>query len=179
MRVIALIDDPGVVRRKFEHLGRWTPEPAERGPPAQAPHRAKRGHPLPPRDGSRLQVRASWPAVQSAEQAQHALSECAAAPQLNRPGQTRDKRRIECPVFCQQGALNMNLVDRAKNILLKPKDEWQVIAGETATVKDLYLNYAMILAAIPVIATFVGGSIIGYGFLDVSYRVPIVLASPE
>ena len=68
----------------------------------------------------------------------------------------------------------MNLVDRAKNILLKPKDEWQVIAGETATVKDLYLNYAMILAAIPVIATFIGGSIIGYGFLGVSYRVPIV-----
>lgn len=37
MRVIALIDDPGVVRRILEHLGRWAPEPAERGPPAQAP----------------------------------------------------------------------------------------------------------------------------------------------
>ena len=37
MRVIALIDDPGVVRRILEHLGRWALEPAERGPPAQAP----------------------------------------------------------------------------------------------------------------------------------------------
>lgn len=37
MRVIALIDDPGVVRRILEHLGRWAPEPAERGPAAQAP----------------------------------------------------------------------------------------------------------------------------------------------
>ena len=37
MRVIALIDDPAVVRRILEHLGRWAPEPAERGPPAQAP----------------------------------------------------------------------------------------------------------------------------------------------
>ena len=37
MRVIALIDDPGVVRRILEHLGCWAPEPAERGPPAQAP----------------------------------------------------------------------------------------------------------------------------------------------
>lgn len=37
MRVIALIDDLGVVRRIIEHLGRWAPEPAERGPPAQAP----------------------------------------------------------------------------------------------------------------------------------------------
>ena len=37
MRMIALIDDPGVVRRILEHLGHWAPEPAERGPPAQAP----------------------------------------------------------------------------------------------------------------------------------------------
>ena len=37
MRVIALIDDPTVVRRILEHLGRWAPEPAERGPPAQGP----------------------------------------------------------------------------------------------------------------------------------------------
>jgi hypothetical protein len=36
-RVIALIDDPGVVRRILEHIGHWAPEPAERGPPAQAP----------------------------------------------------------------------------------------------------------------------------------------------
>jgi len=37
MRVIALIDDPHVVRRMPEHLGRRVPEPAERDPPAQAP----------------------------------------------------------------------------------------------------------------------------------------------
>jgi hypothetical protein len=37
MRVIALIDDAGVVRRILEHLGRWAPESAERGPSAQAP----------------------------------------------------------------------------------------------------------------------------------------------
>ena len=38
MRVIAQIDDPGVARRILEHLGRWVPEPAERAPPAGAPH---------------------------------------------------------------------------------------------------------------------------------------------
>ena len=37
MRVIALIDDPGVVRRILDHLGPWAPEPAERGPPAPVP----------------------------------------------------------------------------------------------------------------------------------------------
>ncbi len=38
MRVIALIDDPGVVRRILDHLGHLASESAERGPPAQAPH---------------------------------------------------------------------------------------------------------------------------------------------
>ncbi len=37
MRVIALIDDPGVIRRILEHLGRWAPDPAARGPPVQTP----------------------------------------------------------------------------------------------------------------------------------------------
>ncbi len=33
MRIIALIDDPPVVRRILEHLGRWAPEAMERSPP--------------------------------------------------------------------------------------------------------------------------------------------------
>ena len=33
MRVIALIEDPGVIRRILEHLGHWAPLAAERGPP--------------------------------------------------------------------------------------------------------------------------------------------------
>ena len=37
MRVVALIDDPPVVRRILEHLGRWAPLPTERGPPEPAP----------------------------------------------------------------------------------------------------------------------------------------------
>jgi hypothetical protein len=36
MRIIALIDDPGVVRRILEHLGRWAPETSAPGPPAGA-----------------------------------------------------------------------------------------------------------------------------------------------
>ena len=36
MRVIALFDDPHVVRRILEHLGRWAPEAMERGPPVPA-----------------------------------------------------------------------------------------------------------------------------------------------
>ena len=67
----------------------------------------------------------------------------------------------------------MNIVDRAKNMILKPKQEWQVIDGETHTVKDLYLQYAMILAAIPAVAAFIGFSLIGLGGVLSQYRIPI------
>jgi len=37
MRVIALIEDPGVIRRILEHLGLWAPLPTERSPPVDPP----------------------------------------------------------------------------------------------------------------------------------------------
>jgi len=67
----------------------------------------------------------------------------------------------------------MNIVDRAKNMIMKPKAEFQVIDGETHTVKDLYLHYAMILAAIPAVAAFIGFSLIGLGGVLSQYRIPI------
>lgn len=67
----------------------------------------------------------------------------------------------------------MNLVDRVKNILLQPRQEWAVIETETTDTKTLYTSYAMILAAIPAVAGFIGGSIIGYGAFGVSFKVPI------
>lgn len=45
----------------------------------------------------------------------------------------------------------MSIVDRAKNIILKPTDEWNVIATEPATVGGLFTGYAMILAAISLV----------------------------
>ncbi|HYC37333.1 MAG TPA: Yip1 family protein [Usitatibacter sp.] len=67
----------------------------------------------------------------------------------------------------------MNLVERAKNLLLKPKDEWQAIAEENHTVQGLFTQYVMILAAIPAVAGFIGLSIVGIGIFGGSYRVPI------
>ena len=55
----------------------------------------------------------------------------------------------------------MSIVDRAKNILMKPADEWNVISGEPATVGGLFTGYAMILAAIPVIAAIVFTGLLG------------------
>ena len=60
----------------------------------------------------------------------------------------------------------MNLVDRVKNLLLSPAKEWEVIKGETWTTAELFTKYAIILAAIPAVAGFLGYTFFGlsYGF---------------
>jgi len=58
--------------------------------------------------------------------------------------------------------LDLNkIMARAKAILLSPKSEWPVIAGESTTIADLYKGYAIWLAAIPAIFTFLKMSVIG------------------
>ena len=69
--------------------------------------------------------------------------------------------------------MNQQLVDRVKNLILQPKQEWEVIDGETYTVQELYTKYVMILAAIPAVAGFIGFSLIGLGGVLSSYRIPI------
>ena len=65
------------------------------------------------------------------------------------------------------------LVARVKNILLTPKSEWPVIAGETETVQSVYLNYILILAAIPAVFGFIKNSIIGNTWFGVTVRADI------
>jgi len=59
----------------------------------------------------------------------------------------------------------MDLVARVKAILVTPKTEWTVIDGETGDANYLFTNYVAILAAIPAVATFIGYSIAGLGFV--------------
>lgn len=54
------------------------------------------------------------------------------------------------------------LIPRIKAILLNPKEEWAKIKEETANTTELFTGYAMILAAIPALAQFIGRAIIGY-----------------
>src|SRR4051812_38989770 len=67
----------------------------------------------------------------------------------------------------------MNIVERAKNLLLQPKTEWTVIDAEPHTVQGLYTQYVMILAAIGPVAAFIGLSLVGMSGFGFSYRVPI------
>ncbi len=55
----------------------------------------------------------------------------------------------------------MNLQARITNIITKPKEEWPVIATEQTTVSALFTTYICLLAAIPVVAGFIGQSVIG------------------
>jgi hypothetical protein len=56
----------------------------------------------------------------------------------------------------------MALFDRAKNILLSPKTEWQTISTETETPHSLLMKYVIPMALIPAIALFIGYGFIGF-----------------
>ncbi len=64
----------------------------------------------------------------------------------------------------------MDIVARAQGILFKPKEEWVKVKAEPATVQQLFTSYAMILAAIPVVAQFLGWALLGF-------RIPYVGSS--
>jgi hypothetical protein len=69
----------------------------------------------------------------------------------------------------------MGLIDRAKSILLTPKTEWPVIAGETATVQSLYVGYILILAAIGPVALALKGGMFGIGIAAISYGIGLAV----
>jgi Yip1-like protein len=58
--------------------------------------------------------------------------------------------------------VRVDIVERAKGILLTPKTEWQTIEPEPGDPAYLFTNYVAILAAIPAICGFIGMSIIGH-----------------
>ena len=68
----------------------------------------------------------------------------------------------------------MNLIERVKNILISPDAEWPVIAEEPGDVTTLFTRYVAILAAIPAVCGFIGGSIIGMTVSVGTFRVPIL-----
>jgi hypothetical protein len=69
----------------------------------------------------------------------------------------------------------MGLVDRVRNILLTPKSEWPVIAGEKASTADLFGGYVAPLAGVSVLCGFIGSSVVGMSLPFVgTYRTPIL-----
>jgi hypothetical protein len=57
------------------------------------------------------------------------------------------------------------MFNRIKNILVTPKTEWPVIAGEGKSHITVLTGYVLILAAIPAVAAFIGYGLVGYNVL--------------
>ena len=55
----------------------------------------------------------------------------------------------------------MSLIERAKNVLLTPKTEWEVIAAEATPPGRIVTGYVLPLAAIAAVASFIGAVVIG------------------
>jgi Yip1 domain len=69
----------------------------------------------------------------------------------------------------------MNVVERAKRLLLTPAQEWQVIEAEPTTPAELFTQYVVPLAAVGPVARVIGFSLIGVHmpFSGAAYRTPI------
>ena len=66
----------------------------------------------------------------------------------------------------------MNLVDRAKNIILKPKEEWEVIGAEEPNVGQIMTGYVIPLAILPAVAVIIGYGVVGFlGFRSFTYGI--------
>ena len=65
------------------------------------------------------------------------------------------------------------IIERVKAILITPKTEWPIAATESATTSGLYAGYIAIIAAFPIIAGFLKGSLIGTSVFGITVRTPI------
>jgi hypothetical protein len=48
------------------------------------------------------------------------------------------------------------IIKRVINLITKTKEEWDAIQGESLTIKDIYLKFAIILYAVPSVALLIG-----------------------
>jgi hypothetical protein len=61
----------------------------------------------------------------------------------------------------------MNIVDRAKNMIISPKTEWEFVSAEGTPAKEIIYRYVVPLAALAGIAAFIGYWLIGVRMLAV------------
>ncbi|MDD3836451.1 MAG: Yip1 family protein [Phenylobacterium sp.] len=72
----------------------------------------------------------------------------------------------------EPGSSHSNLIQRVKDILLRPGDTWRVIDTEPASVGSLYKSYIIPLAAIPAVASFIGMMVFGLGIPGIAVFKP-------
>ena len=69
----------------------------------------------------------------------------------------------------------MRLIERAKNIVLTPKTEWDAIATDTTPTPSLVTGYVLPLAALAALAGFLSAAVIGttVPFTGATFRMPM------
>lgn len=70
------------------------------------------------------------------------------------------------------------LVERIKNILLTPREEWQKIESEPASVGSIMTGWVVPLAAIGPVAGLIGGQLFGYGAFGIHFRPSLASSLP-
>jgi Yip1 domain len=58
----------------------------------------------------------------------------------------------------------MNIVERAKKIIISPQTEWNVISNETPNTSAIITGYVLPLAGAAAIAAFIGYGLIGFNY---------------
>ncbi|WEK44188.1 MAG: Yip1 family protein [Candidatus Sphingomonas colombiensis] len=66
-----------------------------------------------------------------------------------------------------------SLIERARRIILQPKEEWPAIDAEPMTVKGIMTGWAVPLAAIGPVAGLIGSLTFGYSILGITWRPSI------
>lgn len=56
----------------------------------------------------------------------------------------------------------MDIFNRAKSILFSPSKEWEVIKNEKQSVGDMFMQYVLVVAAIPPVCGIIGNLFFGY-----------------
>ncbi len=69
----------------------------------------------------------------------------------------------------------MDIVSRAQQIILKPKDEWVKIKEEKTTIAELFTTYVFILAAVPAVANFVGSILFTRPYQRIGFGTSLVI----
>lgn len=69
-----------------------------------------------------------------------------------------------------------SLAERVKRILIQPKEEWERIDAEPATVAGIFKSYVIPLAAIGPIAGLIGMTVFGVSVLGFTYRLGFAAA---
>ncbi len=65
----------------------------------------------------------------------------------------------------------MNLIERAKNIIISPAKEWDVIAAEQPDTGKIITGYVLPLAGAAAVAAFIGYGFIGRYFVGVNWGI--------